>query len=115
MVARRSVTEMANRAESVLIDRARRTTEPMTYQELAAAITYADERTYPVRNTKAALKHMGEKGSYSFSGRLTAWVVDESGVPGEGYFATPGSDDDPSATRQRTHDYLTAYFAADGD
>ncbi|WP_447643581.1 hypothetical protein [Nocardioides zeae] len=82
-IAKRSIPELAARAERVLAARARAGTEPLTYGELAAAIS-DDERTYPANGMGPVLRHMGERGRYSWSGPLMAWAVSESGEPGRG-------------------------------
>ena len=113
-IAKRSIPELAARAERVLAARARAGTEPLTYGELAAAIS-DDERTYPANGMGPVLRHMGERGRYSWSGPLMAWAVSESGEPGEGYAGTAGSAADPAAEREKWHPRIARHFDLDDE
>ncbi|GAB3067936.1 hypothetical protein [Nocardioides zeae] len=111
-IAKRSIPELAARAERVLAARAREGVEPMTYGELAAAIS-DDERTYPATGMGAVLKHMGERGQYSWSRSLLAWAVNETGKPSEAYVGSPAGADDPEAERELWHPRIARHFALD--
>lgn len=111
-IAKRSIPELAARAERVLAARARAGTEPMTHAELAAAIS-DDERTYPANGMGPVLQHMGERGRYSWSRPLMAWVVDESGEPGDA--GSSGSAADPAAERERWHPRIARHFDLDDE
>ncbi|HEY1134322.1 MAG TPA: hypothetical protein VGE77_07065 [Nocardioides sp.] len=106
--AKRSIPDLALRAEGFLADRARAGTEPITTKDLAAAITEGD-RKLPVASLTPVLKHVAERGRFSWSRNLLAWVETEAGAPFD------GSSSDPAEVRELWHPRIARHFALDED
>lgn len=77
--------------------------DPVTYGWLAERITEPGEPPLPARLMGQVLTHLRDRGgSWSWSSRLTAFVVSaETGEPGVGYFVPELAD--AAAVRQQTH------------
>lgn len=111
----RSIPELAHRAERALVPVVRAGADPVTYGWLAERLTEPGEAPLPARLMGQVLTHLRDKGgSWSWSSRLTAFVVSaESGEPGVGYFVPELAD--AAAIRQQTHQRVASGIYASGD
>ncbi|MDT9592635.1 hypothetical protein RDV89_06135 [Nocardioides zeae] len=112
---RRTVPDLARRAEQQLAPVAVAGADPVTNAWLAEHVTAADEKVPTARVMGQVLTHLRDRpGSWSWSPRLTAFVVDaESGEPMIAY-AVPGLDD-AAAVREQTHRRLATGVYSAGD
>lgn len=113
-IAKQSIPELARRAEGVLAARAREGTEPMTYGELAEAVSDGD-RKYTATDMGTLLKHVGERGQYSWSRPLLAWAVNETGKPSAVDVDASSNAADPAEERERWHPRIARHFDLDDE
>lgn len=114
MPTTRTVPDLARRAELALVPVAVAGPDPVTQAWLAEQLVQPGERAISARTMMQALTHLRDRpGRWSWSPRLTAFVVGETGEPGVDY-TVPGLDD-AAAVREQTHRRLAAGVYAAGD
>lgn len=98
----RSPVDLAHRTERVLVDLALAGSEPIHFAALAETIAQDGEGRVTAPSLTRALGSVRDRGSRSWSAKLTAFVVDAAtGEPGPAY--APSGQDDAATVRASTH------------